>query len=65
MGSAFSGEMLVPTDEFSSGDSLFIKLDRPSWFFDEAGWLEVPPIAMPLSSPAVESWPRDEFVTIR
>jgi LmbE family N-acetylglucosaminyl deacetylase len=41
-GSAFAGELAIPVDSFSSADALFVKLDRRSWFFDEAGWLEVP-----------------------
>jgi len=23
---------------------LFIKIDRRSWFFDEAGWIEIPAV---------------------
>src|SRR5262245_54169807 len=46
-GNAFAGELTIPTDTFSSVHSLFVKLDRPSWFFDEVGWLEIPPTARP------------------
>jgi LmbE family N-acetylglucosaminyl deacetylase len=42
-GSAFAGELAIPIDSFSSTDGLFVKLERRAWFFDEAGWLEVPP----------------------
>ena len=42
-GSAFAGEFAIPIDSFSSAHGLFVKLERRSWFFDEAGWLEVPP----------------------
>ena len=65
MGSAFAGEMLVPADRFSSSESVFVKLERPSWFFDEAGWLECPPITTPLSCQAAESSPRGDAVRIR
>jgi len=27
---------------FSLVHDLFIKVDRRSWFFDEAGWIEIP-----------------------
>ena len=42
-GDAFSGELAIPVDIFSPVDTLFVKLERRSWFFDEAGWLELPP----------------------
>ena len=41
-GNAFTGELAIPIDIFSSGHAIFVKLKRRSWFFDEAGWLEVP-----------------------
>lgn len=41
-GNAFAGELAIPIDSFSSAHRLFVKLERRSWFFDEAGWLEVP-----------------------
>ncbi len=41
-GNPFTGELAIPIDIFSSGHALFVKLERRSWFFDEAGWLEVP-----------------------
>ena len=41
-GHAFAGELAVPIDIFSPRDPLFVKLERRSWFFDEAGWLEIP-----------------------
>jgi LmbE family N-acetylglucosaminyl deacetylase len=44
-GHAFAGEMTVPTNSLFSFETLFVKLDRSSWFFDEAGWLEVPAAA--------------------
>jgi LmbE family N-acetylglucosaminyl deacetylase len=42
-GNAFAGELTVPIDTFSTAHALFVKLERRSWFFDEAGWLEIPP----------------------
>jgi LmbE family N-acetylglucosaminyl deacetylase len=41
-GHAFAGEFTVAIDTFSPRAPLFVKLERRSWFFDEAGWLEVP-----------------------
>ncbi len=43
-GNAFTGELAIPIDIFSSAHALFVKLERRSWFFDEAGWLEVPSV---------------------
>ncbi len=43
-GNAFAGEMVFPTNMFSPSDSLFLKLHCGSWFFDQAGWLEVPTV---------------------
>lgn len=42
-GDAFMGELTVPIDLFSPAHALFVKLERRLWFFDEAGWLEIPP----------------------
>lgn len=42
-GNAFAGELTVPFSIFSSASAVFIKLERRSWFFDEVGWLEIPP----------------------
>jgi len=42
-GDAFTGELMVPIDAFSPDHALFVKLERRGWFFDEAGWLELPP----------------------
>ena len=42
-GSAFAGELTIP-GIFSAERPLFVKLERRSWFFDEAGWLEVSPL---------------------
>lgn len=37
--------LTLPTAMFSAKHALFVKLDRRRIFFDEAGWLEVPPVA--------------------
>jgi hypothetical protein len=41
-GHPFAGEVALPLHLFSSLHDLFIKVDRRSWFFDEAGWIEIP-----------------------
>ena len=46
-GNAFAGELTVPIDVFSPAHALFVKLERRSWFFDEAGWLEIPGATRP------------------
>jgi LmbE family N-acetylglucosaminyl deacetylase len=46
-GNAFAGELTIPVDTFSSDPALFVKLERRSWFFDEAGWLEIPAATHP------------------
>jgi LmbE family N-acetylglucosaminyl deacetylase len=43
-GNAFAGELTIPIDIFSPAHAFFVKLERRSWFFDEAGWLEVPSV---------------------
>jgi LmbE family N-acetylglucosaminyl deacetylase len=42
-GNAFAGQLTIPLCIFSSASAIFVKLERRSWFFDEAGWLEIPP----------------------
>ena len=42
-GNAFAGQLTIPLSIFSPGSAIFVKLERRSWFFDEAGWLEIPP----------------------
>jgi hypothetical protein len=42
-GNAFAGQLTIPVSSFSSASAIFVKLERRSWFFDEAGWLEIPP----------------------
>jgi LmbE family N-acetylglucosaminyl deacetylase len=41
-GHPFAGELTLPLDLFLPLDDLFVKVDRRSWFFDEAGWIEIP-----------------------
>ncbi|PYJ68985.1 MAG: hypothetical protein DME76_10490 [Verrucomicrobia bacterium] len=55
-GNAFAAELTIPSSIFSSARAIFIKLERRSWFFDEAGWLEIAPAA---SQPIAEA-DRDE-----
>jgi LmbE family N-acetylglucosaminyl deacetylase len=43
-GHPFAGEFTLPLDLFSPLHDLFIKVDRRSWFFDEAGWVEIPSV---------------------
>ena len=42
-GNAFAGQITIPVSVFSSASTIFVKIERRSWFFDEAGWLEIPP----------------------
>ena len=41
-GHPFAGEFALPLHLFSPVHDLFIKVDRRSWFFDQAGWIEIP-----------------------
>lgn len=50
-GDAFRAEILLPTNGFALNRSVFVKLDRRVWFFDEAGWLEFGPV---ISRPAAQ-----------
>jgi LmbE family N-acetylglucosaminyl deacetylase len=50
-GNAFLGEVVVPVSIFSAAHAIFVKLERRSWFFDEAGWLELPPVPGERSAP--------------
>jgi LmbE family N-acetylglucosaminyl deacetylase len=43
-GHRFGGEFTLPLHLFSPIHDLFIKVDRRSWFFDEAGWIEIPSV---------------------
>ncbi len=40
-GDAFGAEILLPLHGFAASRSVFVKLDRRVWFFDEAGWIEI------------------------
>ena len=53
-GDAFRAEILLPAHTFASDRSLYLKLDRRVWFFDEAGWVGIEP----LSTRAAAAWPR-------
>jgi LmbE family N-acetylglucosaminyl deacetylase len=43
-GHPFGGRLTLPLDPFSPLHELFVKVDRRSWFFDEAGWIEIPTV---------------------
>jgi hypothetical protein len=43
-GHPLGGEFTLPLHLFSRIHDLFIKVDRRSWFFDEAGWIEIPSV---------------------
>jgi len=40
-GDPFHAEIFLPMNSFASDRSVYLKLDRRVWFFDEAGWLEI------------------------
>jgi LmbE family N-acetylglucosaminyl deacetylase len=44
-GNNLGGEIEIPLGFFDESCRLFLKLERRSWFFDEAGWIEVPAFA--------------------
>lgn len=53
-GDAFRAEILLPLTGLATSQPLYLKLDRRVWFFDEAGWVEVPALAVPLETPLAE-----------
>ncbi len=59
-GNSFTGEINIPGDVFSLAHPVFIKLERRSWFFDEAGWIEIAPVDVPEEIVA----PNHEFVAL-
>jgi LmbE family N-acetylglucosaminyl deacetylase len=50
-GDAFTGRLIFSADLFSERERLFVKLHRPGWFFDEAGWIEIAAAPVPVPSP--------------
>ena len=51
-GNAFAGQLTIPLCIFSSASNIFVKLERRSWFFDEAGWVKIPPPeSQPIAKP--------------
>jgi LmbE family N-acetylglucosaminyl deacetylase len=57
-GTAFAGEFAIPLDPYSADRPLFVKLERRSLFFDEAGWLEIPAL---IDSPQITARERHPF----
>jgi hypothetical protein len=54
-GDRFGGDLEIPLAMFSIAESVFLKIESRGWFFDEAGWIE-----LPASPPAfVESFRSD------
>src|SRR5262249_7455389 len=43
-GNGFSGQLFLSLNLFPPKHPLFLKLGRPRLFFDEAGWIEIPPL---------------------
>jgi LmbE family N-acetylglucosaminyl deacetylase len=58
-GHRFAGEFTLPLHLFSPSYDLFIKVDRRSLFFDEAGWIEIPsmPSATKVFQPSLTLMP--------
>ncbi|MBA3963274.1 MAG: PIG-L family deacetylase [Chthoniobacterales bacterium] len=56
LGDKFRAEIVLPAHPFARDKSLYLKLDRRVWFFDEAGWREIAPVpsrtAYPSPGPA-------------
>lgn len=44
----FGSTVAIPVIMFPSDHTIFVKLERRTVFFDEAGWLEVPAVSHPL-----------------
>lgn len=42
-GNAFHGTVALPITRFAEDRPIYLKLNRRSYFFDEAGWLEIAP----------------------
>ena len=64
-GNAFAGQLIIRLSIFSSASAIFVKLERRSWFFDEAGWLAIPPVeSQPIPQPRRDELETD-LVTIR
>jgi LmbE family N-acetylglucosaminyl deacetylase len=41
-GDRFGGELEIPLAMFSVAEPVFLKIESRGWFFDEAGWIELP-----------------------
>ena len=51
VGNAFAGRLQIALKGLSIYDPVFLKLERRSSFFDQTGWIEVPPIRVSKSPP--------------
>ena len=64
-GNAFAGQLTIPVSIFSSASAIFVKLERRSWFFDEGGWLELPPAESKSTAEPQRDEVESGLVTIR
>ena len=64
-GNAFTGQLTIPVSIFSSASAIFVKLERRSWFFDEGGWLELPPAESKSTAEPQRDEVESGLVTIR
>jgi LmbE family N-acetylglucosaminyl deacetylase len=67
-GDPFAGELTLPSYLFSAIHDLFIKVDRRSWFFDEAGWIEISSVPsltkVDLSTTSAEAYCKPSATTL-
>ena len=56
------GTLLVPVAAFAREENLFVKFQRRSWFFDEAGWIQLPAA---VKTGAIAAVPSESGVAVR
>ena len=49
-GDAFRAQISLPLTNLLASSSVYLKLDRRGWFFDEAGWVELPGVVAPIET---------------